>query len=876
MRVLELLLKKIMRQKKKENKKNITGNPILLMDSFVFEKSIGKSFKKSFFLNFLIAFFFLSGISGLIINAYDFECSIEILILTEFILTFIFSFSYYSKLCLSTVHISLFIIIAVYISVNIQELYYGINSVLNILIRSVNSVMSLPFVRTYDEDFSSRTTNITAFFLVIIFFVTMIYSFFLAKEKTLLLSAVITMIVLEFASYLHNDIGMFYPSMIIISFILMLLKKHANMIPYSLKKPLKQINNEKAGFHVFNTDIKLKSTIYTALFIFSLSFIVFKAADFVVSDKFYSTNSALKNITDHYVYMVAWKGFDNLKDDANMENTGGLNNGTFGNVKEIIYDNKVDLTITFVPNSRNPVYIPTFMGETYDSNNRKWISSNAYLSSNAYNSAYLSTYQTLKNLIVYKKTADDDSYATYNPDYIKVGEGTMTIKNVSLSDGILPLPYYSADNSEFYKIEIDEEREIDYVATQYTYSEINNLVKDHKELLDSIYTTTYHNYDMSYTIMDMSKYLEIPDEQYKFIEKFCRKNDISGTSEEVINKIKDVFTDDYSYTLSPGVTPEDEDFVDYFLNEQKSGFCVHFASAACLLLRYNNIPARYAEGYIVDNEAYKSSKTIKLEEGESYEDYYDGYSDLSTRMITVELPDSNAHAWVEVYVNGFGWIPVEFTLGYYNDNSNDVNTIINNATGSIFDRLKNMRFISYILNKYAYVSGNIIYIVPICFLTIAIFYKFAMNYRLYYVPDDICAKNQYNLILKIVRKELCKKNSKYKDSIITHENLIVLLKREFAMNDINTLRLIRSYEEFLFYDKHKVRISRINDRFCRFIKDFSSKCGIFKMILLRFGCIKIFRNINPYTRRIINGFVRGLKKPARLIRRITEHLSASQ
>ena len=87
------------------------------------------------------------------------------------------------------------------------------------------------------------------------------------------------------------------------------------------------------------------------------------------------------------------------------------------------------------------------------------------------------------------------------------------------------------------------------------------------------------------------------------------------------------------YDLDTPLTPEGKDFVDYFLNESGRGYCVHYASAGVLMMRYLGVPARYVTGYLTKVPA--SGK--------------------------VEVLDSDAHAWVEIYLDGYGWYPVEMT-----------------------------------------------------------------------------------------------------------------------------------------------------------------------------------------------------------------------
>ena len=66
---------------------------------------------------------------------------------------------------------------------------------------------------------------------------------------------------------------------------------------------------------------------------------------------------------------------------------------------------------------------------------------------------------------------------------------------------------------------------------------------------------------------------------------------------------------------------------------------MHFASAGALILQSLGVPARYASGYVVEPSAFHKEKK--------------GYQ--------ADVPDYNAHAWVEIYLENIGWVPVEMT-----------------------------------------------------------------------------------------------------------------------------------------------------------------------------------------------------------------------
>ncbi len=66
-----------------------------------------------------------------------------------------------------------------------------------------------------------------------------------------------------------------------------------------------------------------------------------------------------------------------------------------------------------------------------------------------------------------------------------------------------------------------------------------------------------------------------------------------------------------------------EDFARWFLEESDSGYCVHFATAAVVLLRSAGIPARYVEGYMVSCRAGEET-LVTGKMAHAWAEYYDG------------------------------------------------------------------------------------------------------------------------------------------------------------------------------------------------------------------------------------------------------------
>ncbi|WP_339246271.1 transglutaminase domain-containing protein [Paenibacillus sp. FSL R10-2796] len=137
-----------------------------------------------------------------------------------------------------------------------------------------------------------------------------------------------------------------------------------------------------------------------------------------------------------------------------------------------------------------------------------------------------------------------------------------------------------------------------------------------------------------------NKYLQLPDLLPERVKALAEKlTASSGNRYDSATAIRDYLQNGYSYTLDTMVPPAGADFVDHFLFETKQGYCVHFATAMTVLLRSTGIPARYVQGYGPGTQQEEAMPAKYL------------------------VTQGDAHAWVEVYFAGAGWVPFDPTPG---------------------------------------------------------------------------------------------------------------------------------------------------------------------------------------------------------------------
>lgn len=129
-------------------------------------------------------------------------------------------------------------------------------------------------------------------------------------------------------------------------------------------------------------------------------------------------------------------------------------------------------------------------------------------------------------------------------------------------------------------------------------------------------------------------YLQLPDTLDPRIRQLAES--VAGDAAHpftIARKIEDYLSTNYRYSLE-GKGPT-QDPIATFLFERREGHCEYFATAMVLMLRSLGIPARPVNGFL----------------GATYNEFGGYYT----------VAEKQAHSWVEVYINPFGWVTFDPT-----------------------------------------------------------------------------------------------------------------------------------------------------------------------------------------------------------------------
>jgi transglutaminase-like putative cysteine protease len=158
------------------------------------------------------------------------------------------------------------------------------------------------------------------------------------------------------------------------------------------------------------------------------------------------------------------------------------------------------------------------------------------------------------------------------------------------------------------------------------------------------------------TALQYGRWTELPADLDPRIEEIA--NDWTQGEDSDYDKVlaiqRHFHTDGFRYDPNVEVA-DDADALLTFLTQTKAGFCQQYATTMAVLVRELGLPARIAIGY--------QAGTLQ---------------DDGTYLVQ----SKNAHAWVEVFFEGFGWLQFEPTPGHGTHPNAEPGTYLNPTSGT--------------------------------------------------------------------------------------------------------------------------------------------------------------------------------------------------
>lgn len=177
----------------------------------------------------------------------------------------------------------------------------------------------------------------------------------------------------------------------------------------------------------------------------------------------------------------------------------------------------------------------------------------------------------------------------------------------------------------------------------------------------------------------MSAYTSLPEKFPERVRNLAEEVTAAGENDyEKVLLLEQHLKSNYSYTNQPDtskLTGASSDFVEQFLFELKEGYCDYYSTSMVMMARTLNIPARWVKGF----SSGVSNKTTSF--NPSQVEYWESSENKDTSG-TYTVRNADAHSWVEIYFEGYGWIAFEPTPGfsfpytYANDKANPLQELL--------------------------------------------------------------------------------------------------------------------------------------------------------------------------------------------------------
>lgn len=197
-------------------------------------------------------------------------------------------------------------------------------------------------------------------------------------------------------------------------------------------------------------------------------------------------------------------------------------------------------------------------------------------------------------------------------------------------------PYYNSGSKNFSKGDDGKK------TYNIEYIEQADMQSEWREKSNEKYNTTvrdYKNVQQLYKAAMTPIYSAVSKSLVPRLTSYVQANPLTSLSDKT-TFIMYTLLSNTRYTRTPGVMLGSSDIAEDFLFNAQRGYCVHYATVATIMYRLYGVPARYVCGYRLSAEDFKET-------------------DQSTYV--AEVSDKKMHAWTEIFIDNYGWVPVDVT-----------------------------------------------------------------------------------------------------------------------------------------------------------------------------------------------------------------------
>ncbi|SDI91411.1 Transglutaminase-like enzyme, putative cysteine protease [Lachnospiraceae bacterium G41] len=622
-------------------KKEIKDNKLIVGEVTQTKKS--NRFLICLFKGILVYIATYCSICGLL-DAFEIEYNRPIIMVAFAFFSFYVSFLYFNKLIFYIFYIILFVAFTVELARYYMAANSGFQAAINIIFEEYSDYFGLAAIREGYESVTNRYLTVTIAALFLGAFTAILLNVTISGYMNAFETALVTFPYIEVALFIHkipSAIYLFGLLFVYTCVVFLQFSRHSRMqVKGKRTHEFLRIKMKKENRYAYQADIPVFLYSFAFSFVISLVIIILLKAPLNMPISKVPGNAIHKQ-TQEYVKILVQNGIGGFLDT--YTSTGGLSGGRIGGVSQVRPDYETDLEVTFVPINYDTIYLKGYTGTNYQPSG--WF-----------------------------PLAHDLTYLEDQREYDFGNTAKIMIKEVDADPKFDYRPYFSSTTDI-------EHSPSDYNTYEITYKPVLSSA-DYAEPKEDelLILSDYYEYVYDACLVVPEDLKPVLDETLKEINP-VKTDDINQYRINCANAIYVYFLENFNYTMAPGRTAYKRDFVEYFLTHQKRGFCAHFASATVLLLREMGVPARYCEGYCIPITLIYEDAILT---DNNFDEWYSGKQDIELQsVLEVPVNDSYAHAWVEIYLDGYGFVPFEATIPSFDEEDNDLGFLTFNFFSAI-------------------------------------------------------------------------------------------------------------------------------------------------------------------------------------------------